>query len=158
MTRVGYTVAALVFVLDQLVKYWVTAVLDLRMRGIVGVVPGFDLAWVENTGVSMGLLRADGFAGRWLLVAATLAIAIGVAVWIARETSRIDAIALGMVLGGALGNIVDRVRFGYVVDFFDAHWHGHHFYVFNVADAAITVGVVLLLLRSALASQPAKPV
>ncbi len=137
--------------LDQLSKYWVTAVLDLRTRGVVGVIPGFDLTWVENTGVSMNLLRADSAAGRWLLVAATLAIAVGVAVWIARESNRIDTLALGLVLGGALGNIVDRVRYGYVVDFLHAWWHDHHFYVFNVADAAITVGVALLLLRSLLA-------
>ncbi|MBV8972203.1 MAG: signal peptidase II [Sphingomonadaceae bacterium] len=155
--RLGYSVAAGVFVLDQLVKYWVTAVLDLRTRGVVPLVPSFDLTWVENTGVSMGLLRADGVIGRWLLVAATLAIAVGVAVWIARETNRVDQVALGLVLGGALGNIVDRVRFGYVVDFFHAFWRDHHFYVFNVADAAITVGVILLLLRSVLAPA-AKPV
>ena len=149
--RRGYVIALAVFLLDQLSKYWVTAVLDLRTRGVVGVIPGFDLTWVENTGVSMNLLRADSAAGRWLLVAATLAIAVGVAVWIARESNRIDTLALGLVLGGALGNIVDRVRYGYVVDFLHAWWHDHHFYVFNVADAAITVGVALLLLRSVLA-------
>jgi len=158
MKRLGYPIAALVFVADQAVKYWVTAVLGLRERGVVGLIPGFDLTWVENTGVSMGLLRADGTTGRWLLVAATLVIAVGVAVWIAREASRADSVALGLVLGGALGNIVDRVRYGYVVDFFHAYWHDHHFYVFNVADAAITVGVVLLLVRSLFASQPAKTV
>ncbi len=149
--RRGYVIALAVFLLDQLSKYWVTAVLDLRTRGVVGVIPGFDLTWVENTGVSMNLLRADSAAGRWLLVAATLAIAVGVAVWIARESNRIDTLALGLVLGGALGNIVDRVRYGYVVDFLHAWWHDHHFYVFNVADAAITIGVALLLLRSLLA-------
>ena len=158
MTRLGYSIAVLVFALDQLVKYWVTAVLDLRTRGVVALVPNVDLTWVENTGVSMGLFRADGDLGRWLLVAVTLAIAGGVAVWIAREVSRVDTIALGMVLGGALGNIVDRVRFGYVVDFVHLWWRDHHFYVFNVADAAITVGVILLLVRAAFAPQPAKPV
>ncbi|UAJ10336.1 signal peptidase II [Polymorphobacter megasporae] len=158
MRRLGYAIAVLVFVLDQLAKYWVTAVLDLRDRGVVPLVRGFDLTWVENTGVSMGLFRADGDLGRWLLVGVTLAIAAGVAVWIAREASRPDTIALGLVLGGALGNIVDRVRYGYVVDFFHAYWHDHHFYVFNVADAAITVGVILLLVRAALVPQPAKPV
>lgn len=154
----GYAIAAVVFGVDQLVKYWVTAILDLRARGVVGIVPGLELAWVENSGVSMGLLRADGATGRWLLVAATLAIAVAVAVWIAREANRIDTVALGLVLGGALGNIVDRVRFGYVVDFIDAYWGSAHFYVFNVADAAITIGVIVLLLRSVLASRPAKPV
>lgn len=154
----GYLLAAAVFALDQLVKYWVTAVVGLRDRGFVGVFPGFDLTWVENRGVSMNLLRADTPAGRWLLVAATLAIAVGVAVWIAREANRLDGIALGLVLGGALGNIVDRVRFGYVVDFLHVWWRDHHFYVFNVADAAITVGVTLLLLRSVFGAAAAKPV
>ena len=155
--RFGYTIAVLVFVIDQLAKYWVTAVLDLRDRGTVELLPVFNLTWVENRGVSMGLLRAEGDMGRWLLVGVTLAIAVGVAVWIAREVNRIDVAALGLVLGGALGNIVDRVRYGYVVDFFHAFWHGHHFYVFNVADAAITVGVILLLLRALVAPQT-KPV
>lgn len=157
MRSLGYALAAAVFVVDQLVKYWVTAVLDLRGR-VFPVMPGFDLTWVENTGVSMSLLHAETAAGRWLLVAATLAIAAGVAVWIARETNRLDTIALGLVLGGALGNIVDRVRFGYVVDFIHVYWRDHHFYVFNVADAAITIGVIVLLLRSVLAPAAAKPV
>ncbi len=93
---------------------------------------------------------------RWVLVVATLAIAAGVAVWIARETNRLDTVALGFVLGGALGNIVDRVRFGYVVDFIHLWWHDHHFYVFNVADAAITIGVILLVLRSVVAPAAAR--
>ncbi len=147
----GYLVAAVVFGLDQAVKYWVTTVLGLKAGRIVAVVPGFDLAWVGNPGVSMSLLRADTELQKWLLVAATLAIAAGVAWWIARESNRLDGFALGLVLGGALGNIIDRVRYGYVVDFIDLHWHSHHFYVFNVADAAISIGVALLLLRSLLA-------
>ena len=157
MKRLGYTTATAVFVADQLVKYWITVILDLRARIMVPVFPGFNLTWVENSGVSMGLLRAEGNLGRWLLVAVTLAIAGGVAVWITREANRIDAMALGLVLGGALGNIVDRVRYGYVVDFFDVYWRDHHFYVFNVADAAITVGVIVLLVRAAVAPS-AKPV
>lgn len=157
MKRLGYTIAVVVFLLDQLSKYWVTSILDLRTRGYVELLPVFDLTWVENRGVSMGLFRAAGDMERWLLVVVTLAIAVGVAWWIAREASRTDVAALGMVLGGALGNIVDRVRYGYVVDFFHVFWHDHHFYVFNVADAAITVGVMTLLLRAALAPS-AKPV
>lgn len=152
--RLGYTIAALVFLVDQLSKYWVTAILELRERGVVEFLPVFNLTWVENTGVSMGLFRAEGDLGRWLLVGVTLAIAVGVAVWIARETNRVDTAALGLVLGGALGNIVDRVRYGYVVDFFHAFWRDHHFYVFNVADAAITIGVILLLQRALFAPQP----
>ena len=157
MKRRGFSIAAAVFVADQLVKYWITVIVDLRARVMLPVVPGFNLTWVENNGVSMGLLRAEGDLGRWLLVAVTLAIASGVAVWITREANRIDAMALGLVLGGALGNIVDRVRYGYVVDFFDVYWRDHHFYVFNVADSAITIGVIVLLVRAAVAPS-AKPV
>jgi signal peptidase II len=87
--------------------------------------------------------------GRWLLVLITSAIAVGVAVWIGREKNRLDQIALGMVLGGALGNILDRVRFGYVVDFADLHFGTFRpFLVFNVGDAAISIAVVILLLRA----------
>lgn len=157
MKRLGYGLAGLVLLLDQLSKYWVTHVLDLRALGSVQILPVFNLTWVENTGVSTGLLRAEGDTARWLLVAATSAIALAVAVWIARERNRWDGVALGLVLGGALGNIIDRARFGYVVDFLHAHWHEHDFYVFNVADAAISMGVILLLLR-ALGSRDAKAV
>jgi signal peptidase II len=148
MKRLGYSIAAAVFVLDQLVKYWVTHILDLRSIGTLEILPVFNLTWVENTGVSTGLLRADNDMMRWGLVAATLAIAAAVAVWIARERNAWDVTALGLVLGGALGNIVDRARFGYVVDFLHVFWRDHHFYVFNVADAAISVGVILLLARA----------
>ena len=154
MKRLGYSIAVVVFVLDQLSKYWVTAILDLKTRGYIELLPVFNLMWVGNSGVSMGLLRAEGNVERWLLVVATLVIAAGVAWWMARETNRTDVVALGMVLGGALGNIVDRARYGYVVDFLHAFWHDHHFYIFNVADAAITVGVGLLLLRALLTPSP----
>ena len=113
------------------------------------LLPIFNLSWTENQGISLGLFNAETEIGRWLLVAVTGAIAIGVAVWIGREKSRGDQIALGMVLGGALGNILDRVRFGYVVDFADLHFGDFRpFLVFNVGDAAISIGVVILLLRA----------
>lgn len=157
MKAFGYSVALVVFIADQLSKYWVTYVLDLRTLGSVQLLPVFNLTWVENTGVSTGLFRAETDKMRWLLVAATLAIALAVAVWIAREKNRWDVFALGLVLGGALGNIVDRARYGYVVDFFHAYWRDHHFYVFNVADAAISCGVLVLLAR-ALWARDAQPV
>ncbi len=157
MKRLGYSLALLVFLADQLSKYWVTNILDLRTRGVMPVLPFFDLLWVANPGVSMSLFRAENATQTWLLVAATLAIAGGVAWWIARETNRVDAAALGLILGGALGNIVDRARFGHVVDFIDLFWRDHHFYIFNIADAAISCGVATLLLRSVLAPS-AKPV
>lgn len=148
---IGYGLALGVFLLDQLVKWWIIDVVRLEQRGYVDLLPFFSLTWVENRGVSMGMLTADGEGGRWGLVLLTAAIAIAVAAWLWRERSRFDVVALGLVLGGALGNIVDRVRFGYVVDFLHVFWKTWHFYVFNVADAAITVGVILLLLRAFLA-------
>lgn len=151
MKRLGYGLAAAVFAIDQLVKYWVLHIIRLPERGFIEVLPFFRLTFVGNVGVSMGMFRASSDLQRWLLVAATAVIAGAVAVWIAREKARTDVIALGLVLGGALGNIVDRVRFGYVVDFLHFFWGEHSFWVFNVADAAITLGVLLLLLRALMA-------
>jgi signal peptidase II len=111
----------------------------------------FNLHWVENTGVSLGLLSAGSAMGRWLLVGMTALIAVLVAVWLWREKRRDDSAALALILGGALGNIVDRTRYGYVVDFADLHFGDWRpFLVFNVADAAITIGVLLLLVRALL--------
>ena len=151
MRLLGYPLALVVFLLDQLSKYWVVNVVRLPERGFIDVLPFFRLTFVGNIGVSMGLFRANSDMSRWFLVAVTAAIAATVAVWISREKQRLDLLALGLVLGGALGNIVDRVRFGYVVDFLHFFWGEHNFWVFNVADAAISCGVLLLLSRALLA-------
>ena len=148
--RLGLLVAAVVFLFDQLTKWWVTGPLGLNQLGDqLYLLPFFQFTYTENNGISLGLLNATNPIGRWMLVALTSAIAIGVAVWIGREKNRIDKAALGMVLGGALGNILDRARFGYVVDFADLHFGGFRpFLVFNVGDAAISIAVVILLLRA----------
>jgi signal peptidase II len=148
MRRLAYALAAIVFLADQLVKYWIIHVVELEQKVSVPVLPFFSLTWVENRGVSMGMLTADTDVGRWLLVGLTGLIATVVAVWIRRERHWPESLALGLILGGALGNIVDRVRFGYVVDFVHLHWGPWSFYVFNIADAAITAGVVILLFRA----------
>ena len=145
----AYGLAVALFVLDQLTKWIVTVPLQLQEKAQIVLLPVFNLTWVENNGISLGLLNATTPTGRWLLVALTAAIAIAVAVWITREEKRGDQLALGLVLGGALGNIVDRTRHGYVVDFADLHFGAFRpFLVFNVADAAISIGVVILLLRA----------
>ncbi|HVF37930.1 MAG TPA: signal peptidase II [Sphingomicrobium sp.] len=145
----AYTLALAIFAVDQLTKWIVTAPLRLQEVGQIELLPIFNLTWVENYGISLGLLNAETETGRWLLVALTAGIAIGVAWWIGREEKRGDQLALALVLGGALGNIVDRVRHGYVVDFADLHFGAFRpFLVFNVADAAISIGVVILLLRA----------
>ncbi|MBU3077288.1 signal peptidase II [Sphingomonas quercus] len=149
VTRAGYATALAVILVDQLTKWIAAGPLDLTGRLIIPVLPIFDLRYVQNFGVSMGFLVADSDTGRWLLVAMTGLIALVPAIWILREKSRADAVALGLVLGGALGNILDRVRLGHVFDFLDLHFGDWHpFLVFNVADAAITLGVVALLLRA----------
>ncbi len=148
---IALVIAALIFALDQVTKWIVIDLLRLPQRGVVDLLPFFDLRWVENHGVSMGFLTASSDTGRWLLVAMTAAIAAAVAVWLWREKNRADAIALSLVLGGALGNIVDRSRYGYVADFADLHFgEWRPFLIFNVADAAITIGVLLLLVRALL--------
>lgn len=151
MKRLGYGLAAVVFILDQLSKYWILNIVRLPELGSIPVLPFFRLTFVGNVGVSMGMFQASSDVGRWLLVGVTAAIAATVAVWIAREHQRTDVIALGLVLGGALGNIVDRIRFGYVVDFLHFYWRDASFWVFNVADAAITLGVLVLLVRALMA-------
>ena len=146
----GLAVAIIVLILDQLAKWFVTHPLGLNQIGDqLVLLPIFNFTYTQNEGISLGLLNATNPVGRWMLVLVTTAIAVGVGVWIGREKSRIDQAALGMVLGGALGNILDRVRFGYVVDFADLHFGTFRpFLVFNVGDAAISIAVVILLLRA----------
>ena len=154
----GYILALMVFVLDQATKWVVTFPLQLEKFREIELVSFFRLAWVENRGVSMGYLTAGSETTRWLLVGLTTAIALFVAIWLWREKRRDDAWGLALVLGGALGNIVDRIRFGYVVDFMDLHFgEWRPFLVFNVADAAITIGVLLLLLRALLTRKEKPP-
>src|SRR4051812_46585873 len=153
----GFIVALAVFALDQLAKWWVTGPLAVDHEGaILYILSFFNFTYTENNGISLGLLNATNPVGRWMLVGLTSAIAIAVAVWIGREKNRIDQAALGMVLGGALGNILDRVRFGYVVDFADLHFGEFRpFLIFNVGDAAISIAVVILLLRAFLTRKDA---
>jgi signal peptidase II len=156
--RLGFGIAILVFAIDQLIKWLVVTPLALpeRIGGVIDILPIFRLQWVENPGISMGFLTADSSGGRWMLVGMTGAIAAAVVFWLWRERNRVDAVALGLVLGGALGNITDRVRLGYVADFLDLHFGDWHpFLVFNLADAAITIGVLLLVLRALFAREPA---
>ena len=145
----GLIIAAIVMIVDQFVKWFVLAVLELRQVGVVDLLPFFDLRYAENRGISYGLLTADSLEGRIGLFLLTGIIALGVLIWMFRENKMGDILALALVLGGALGNIIDRVRFTYVVDYADFHlgtWRP--FAVFNIADAAISAGVVLLLARS----------
>ena len=148
--RLGFVVALVVFGLDQLVKWIVTGPLGVNYVGAEKyLLPIFQFTYTQNNGISLGLLNATTEVGRWMLVALTGAIALGVAFWMGREKNRVDQVALGMVLGGALGNILDRTLHGYVVDFADLHFGNFRpFLIFNVGDAAISIAVVILLLRA----------
>ena len=149
----GLMLASLVFIADQMVKYAMLGPLQLKERGVIHIVSFFDLRYAENRGVSMSFLTADSDGERWALVALTAVIAVGVGVWMWREKLRGDVLALSLVLGGALGNIVDRVRYGYVVDYADLHFGAFRpFYIFNLADACISIGVLILLARAFLIS------
>lgn len=149
MTRLSpYLFSALLFIADQLSKWFVLVPLRLREVGQVPVLPPLlNATYVENHGISLGMLTADSATERWLLVLVTAAISALILRWIAREPNAKDRLALGAILGGALGNIVDRVRLGYVVDFVDL-MPFNRFFIFNVADAAISLGVVALVVRS----------
>jgi signal peptidase II len=156
VTRLGwaaYAIAAAVVVLDQASKAWVLGPFGLADRGPVEVLPIFRLSMVWNPGVSFGLLAAKGDLGRWLLVGFAAAVVVVLAVWARRMTRPLTALAIGLVMGGAIGNnIIDRVRFGAVADFLDFSGMGFK-WVFNVADSAITVGVALLLVEMLLGAR-----
>lgn len=147
----GLVLALVVMIADQAVKALVLGPLRLREVGVIDLLPFFDLRYAENRGISYGLLTAESLESRILLFVLTGAIAVAVVVWMLRETKLGDIAALALVLGGALGNIIDRLRLTYVVDYADFHlgtWRP--FAIFNLADVAITLGVVLLLARSLL--------
>ena len=146
----GLALAALVLIADQAIKWYVTGPLALREVGDQIVYNSiFNLTRTNNSGVALGIFTAKSEAMRWALVAMTAAIAVVVLVWLLRERKLGEIVPLGMVLGGALGNIRDRAVFGYVIDYADLHFGDFQpFLVFNLADAAITIGVVIILARS----------
>jgi signal peptidase II len=146
---IGFAIAALIFASDQVTKWLVDGPLAMRLGESIELLPFFNFTRTHNYGVSLGMLSATSPAMRWGLVALTCAIAIAVTVWMLRERKLADIAALALVLGGAVGNILDRIRFGYVLDFADLHiGEFRPFLIFNVADAAITIGVLIILARS----------
>jgi signal peptidase II len=150
VTRSGafaYGLAAAVVVLDQAVKAWIVGGLHLALGVPVPVWGPLRLTLVENPGVSFGLFQSDAPWTRWVLAAFSLVVAVGLGVWVRRAEKPFTGLALGLIIGGAVGNLVDRVRIGVVEDFVDVT--ALYFpWVFNVADSAITVGVILLLAES----------
>ncbi len=146
--KVGVGVAVLVFIVDLASKLWVLDGLALEATGPIRILPWLDFVLVWNRGVSYGLFQQDSEVGRWVLVGVTVVATIALATWMARTMSRLSAVALGLVVGGAVGNGVDRVAYGAVVDFVHFHVADFSWYVFNVADAAIVAGAALIVLEA----------
>jgi signal peptidase II len=145
----GFGLALVIFVADQAMKFVVDDVLDMRRGDTIDLLPIFALTRTHNYGVSLGMFTATSAEMRWALVFVTGMIAIAVTVWMVREKKLGDILALAMVLGGALGNIRDRVRMGYVLDYADLHFGAFRpFLIFNIGDACITIGVLIILARS----------
>ena len=144
----GLIAAVLVLAADQASKWAMLSVLDLPQRGVITLAPELNLAMVWNRGVTFGLLTGFGTWGHLLLAALAICVVIALGVWLRRAETPMAATALGAIAGGAIGNVIDRLRFGAVVDFIDAHLGNWHWYVFNVADAAIVCGVIALVIDS----------
>jgi signal peptidase II len=142
----GLSVAALGFALDQGHKYWMLEVYRIAERGRVAMTPFFDLVMAWNKGVSYGLFAQHDTTGWLILIAVSLVAVTGLLVWMANTRGRLPAVALGLIVGGALGNLTDRIVHGAVADFFHFHYAGFSWYIFNVADVAIGAGVVGLML------------
>jgi signal peptidase II len=154
---VAYALAVAIIFVDQITKAWILR-LGLEVGHPLPVLPFFNLTLVYNRGVSFGLFQSpEGReAIRWTLAAFSLVVSIGLIVWVRKAVKPLTTLAVGLIIGGALGNLVDRVRFGWVVDFLD--FSGLHFpWVFNVADSGITIGVALLLAETLLTPDKAKP-
>jgi signal peptidase II len=146
--QTGVVTAVITLVLDQITKLYTLFVFDLPVREPVRLTPFLDFIVVWNRGISYGLFQQHTEAGRWILVAVSLAAALALSVWIRRTEGRLLAACLGLIVGGAVGNAIDRVAYGAVFDFIHFHIGSFSWYVFNVADAAIVAGVFGLIYDS----------
>lgn len=146
LSVLGLAFAALAFGVDQTFKWWMLHVFDIEARQPVALLPVFDLVLAWNQGVSYGWL--SGGASQGVLIAMSLAISAGLWIWLAKATHPITAAALGLIIGGALGNAFDRAVYGAVADFFSFHIGSFSWYIFNLADVAIVAGVGLLVYES----------
>jgi signal peptidase II len=153
-SRHALWVAIATVVIDQLNKWWVVAVYDLPAKGRVTITSFMDWIYVINKGISYSLLRSDSWAGQLTLFAFALAASVGFWVWLARAgTGKLMAWSLGLIIGGAIGNAIDRLHAGGVIDYVSVHAFGYYWYVFNIADVAIVAGVVGLLYDSLMPSR-----
>ena len=142
LTSLGAMLALLVFVMDQLTKFWVLRIINLDGREPIAITPFLNLAMAWNRGVSYGLLTTHA---QQVLIVMSLFISAVLWLWLAKATAPVAAAGLGLIIGGALGNALDRVLHGAVADFVHLHWGTVSWYIFNVADIAIVAGVALML-------------
>ena len=160
LLRSGLIAAVVALVADQASKLWLLHVFDIGHRGMVHVTPFFDLVLAWNTGISYGWLQNMGSTGQTLLMAGKAVAIVLLAIWMARSQTRLAVIGLGLIIGGAIGNAIDRIAYGAVVDFALFHiaigGKTYSWYVFNLADAAIVAGVAALLYDSLIAPAAAK--
>ena len=160
LSRDGFIIALVTLLLDQALKLWLLFGYGLAGKGRVTLLPFFDLVLTWNRGISYGLFQQDGTVGRFVLLAITLFAVILLWGWLARASNRLAALSLGLIIGGALGNAIDRLAYGAVADFALFHittaTFTFHWYVFNLADAAIVAGVVGLLYDSLFGDHAAK--
>ncbi|WP_370439366.1 signal peptidase II [Microvirga sp. TS319] len=144
----GFSLALITLILDQATKIYAYRVLDLPINEPIVLTPFLKLIVVWNRGISYGLFQQDGDLGRWVLIIVSILAAIGLSVWIRRTRAKLLAASLGLIVGGAIGNVIDRLWYGAVFDFIQFHVGDWSWYVFNVADAAIVAGVIGLLYDS----------
>jgi signal peptidase II len=160
LTRYGLVVALAAAAFDQAVKLWLLFVFDLGGRGIVTLTPFLDLVLTWNTGISYGLFRQEGPLGQWALLALKAVAVLLLWIWLARAGSRLTAFSVGLIIGGAIGNAIDRFAYGAVADFVLFHVTTATFsftwYVFNLADVAIVAGVIGLLAETLVSPGAAK--
>lgn len=153
-SQVGLSVALVTLVLDQANKWWLISVFDLPSKGRVYVTSFLDLVFVKNTGISYSMFDSASFS--WQIVLAVFAAIATLALWLwlaSAGSGRLMAWSLGLIMGGAVGNAIDRLLLGGVADFYSLHANGFYWYVFNIADVAIVAGVVGLLYESFIASR-----
>ena len=149
LSQLGYTLMVLTIAFDQAHKWWMLLIYRIQDKGRITVTPFLDLVYVKNTGVSYGMFLQDSQQGQWLLAGFAGLASLAMAVWLARGvTDKLVAASLGLIMGGALSNAIDRLLIGGVADFFSLHAFGFYWYVFNIADTAIVAGVLGLLYES----------
>jgi len=146
--RAGFAIALIVLAIDQGYKWWMLNIYDIGSRGVVKITPFFDITLIWNRGISYGLFQQNSDTGRYVLIGVISVIMIVLVVWLLRTRGYLIAIAMGLILGGAMGNVIDRIVYGAVADFFSFHFLGYYWYVFNLADVWVVAGAALLLYDS----------